>query len=170
MNRLSNPGFAGLAVVLALGFAAPADAATKERKIVQNPTGICDALSPASDSDLRRQPTAIKNVSPTNANVVVNCSIYADEFGSDPTQVFVYFTNGSTANRTVNCTLHSGSTYYGVTTVTKSFVLEPGEMTFHYWSGFDLTSGVKSMNLSCALPKGVLMHDIGMRYFEDVGE
>ena len=167
-NRL-HTGLAGLAIALSLGFAAPADAVTKERKIVQNPTGVCDALVPASDPDLRRQPTTIKNISPTNANVVVNCSLFSDEYGTDPNQVFVYFTNDAATNKTVVCTLHSGTTYYGVTTINKSFVLEPGQMNFLSWGDLDMPDGDNTMNLSCVLAKGVMMHDIGMRYFEDVG-
>lgn len=169
MTNRMNTALAGLAVVLMCGFAAPAEAVSKERKILQNPTGICDALVPASDPDLRRQPTAIKNISPTNANVVVNCSLFADEYGTSPTQVFVYFKNDSTTNKTVVCTLHSSTLYYGVTTVNDSFVLEPGQTSFLSWGDLDIPDTDESMNLSCVLAKGVMMHDIGMRYTEDVG-
>jgi hypothetical protein len=167
MNLKTTAGVAGLALALAAG---SASAVTIERKPMQNATGLCDALIPSADSKLRRGPTYIKNIATEELSVIVACSAPGDDYATGLLQFFAYFRNDSTITRTISCTMYAGSTYYGVTTSTKSVALAPGELYYLSWlPNTEFPAAAFQGNVQCSLPRGTSIHEVGYKYRENVG-
>lgn len=159
---------AGVAALLA-GIPQHASAATRERLLMQNAPGICDAVNPVSDTKLTRYSIGLRNIS--TSGVSIGCSMLGDENAAGPaSQVFIYFKNHAASARSVSCTLAT-TPYWGVSYSTKTLVLPAGVDDFIDWAPGDYPSNDHSMvmNLTCTLPPGVSAREIATRYNEDVG-
>ena len=155
-------------LVLALGVALDAQAVTRPRADFQISTGLCDAVSPAQDTSLRRNATGIQNVS--TAYVLIGCSMQGDfNAPSGLVTTYAYFRNPTAANVTVRCTLSAGSQALGFTTSSKSIVVGPGALGAVSWaSPADFPAARRFSNMSCYLPPSVIAGEIVTRYLEDV--
>ena len=157
------------AAVLAFGVATDAHAVALTRTDMQISTGLCDAVSPAQDTSLRRNATGIQNVS--NTYVMIGCSMQGDfNSATGLLSTYAYFRNPTAANVTVRCTLSAGSQLLGFVNSSKSIVVAPGGLGAISWSSpADFPAGNRFSNMSCYLPPSVVAGEIVTRYLENVG-
>jgi len=154
-------------LVLALG-AFDAQAVTRTRTFLQLSTGLCDAVIPSQDTDLRRYSTGIRNIGP--GYVAVACSLLGDDYATGTLgQVFIYFQNHAAASQTVTCTLAAGTPFYGLSYHSKSMVLGAGGTSFLSWTAADYPAGTQFANLTCSMPANSTAQEVALRYDEDVG-
>ena len=158
-----------VAGLLSLGAMSDAAAVSLPRTDMQISTGLCDAVSPAQDTSLRRNATGLQNVS--SAFVLIGCSMQGDFNAATGLQAtYAYFRNPTAANVTVRCTLSAGSQLLGFTTSTKSVVVAPGALGSISWGApADFAATQRFSNMSCYLPPSVIAGEIVTRYLENVG-
>lgn len=162
----------GCALVLASASFA-ADAAVIERQEVRMSADVCQPALPAFDGNIRKRPLAMQNEGTGNA--FVTCA-FGGAFNGVPSQktVTVGFTNITSANITVNCTLVDGQA--GVMNpdyFPKSIVVPPtgAPVTLLMWSAVADNGGVRFTYpaVSCLLPPGSGVQVTNHTYDEEIG-
>lgn len=134
-----------------------------ERLEITNATGLCQGALPNFESNLRKRPSGVINVSSTNA--FVSCSTTQNFFppaGAGPAESLgVVLTNPTAAPVTVACTMVAGLNYVGFMSpmqYPKSFTVPAGQSFEGQWTVQGDNAGQPfpaSLNLSCNLPSGV---------------
>jgi hypothetical protein len=158
-----------IATATVLGISVDASAAEVPRNMMGNAPGLCQAVSPANDDKLRSYAIRLSNVS--SSNVQISCALISNEASANGiTWVYIYFKNGAAVSRTIECTLAAGSQFFGVTYITKSMTLTPGQYSSLSWDQYyDYNSLVKIAGLTCTLPPYTSAHEVGLSYSEYVG-
>ncbi len=167
MTNTTLKAVTAASLVMLLGISQQSLATTKDRKVQQGASGVCDAVYPASDIKLQRLSVGMRNVATTN--VTIACSLWSDDLSTGPlSQVFIYFKNHTTTTKTVSCTLAT-SPFYGLTYRTKTLSVTGGTSDFLTWGPTDYPASTRTANLTCTVPPSFSAQEIGVKYVEDVG-
>jgi hypothetical protein len=150
---------AALAAVTAT-YTPPAHAATS----ASNAAGACQGNLPASDTNLRNRPLAIRNEG--NANAFVSCSVVTPHNAATVNNAVIFMTNVTAAPIDVNCTFIDGGIAPSVVYHPKTVTLPANAMGGLVWTPaeFGLTTFSYYENFSCNLPPGVEMNVVGFDY------
>jgi hypothetical protein len=145
------------AVVLAVGAIPAAHAASSPTLQGQNPTGICNAMSPATEATLRKNPLGIRNHG--TVNNLVACSMPGDDRLDGAFTVSVWLSNETTADMTIDCILVDGDLHQGVESYPKSITLAAGGIQKLTWlvTDYGIARFRSRSNLNCSLPPKSLM-------------
>lgn len=181
-----NNGFKLALLSIAAGLAmqaGTADAAVATQTLAGNAVNYCQAFTPGPANTIRNRVVGSENVGPNTMNVA--CAFHSMYNGdptntSNPTGLWVYFSNNKTADLTVTCTLLTG--YQGSSTtyaVTKSVVIPAGSQadtslswTYEDNPEYDLGAtdlGNQLVGINCTLPVGVVINDTYMDWTMDNG-
>ena len=162
-----------LAAILGLAFAASnAGATMADHNIDSNAVNYCQAFTPGPANTIRNRVVGAENVGTANMNVACNFSSLwnGDENTSNPTSVQIYFSNTSTADITISCTMLTG--WQGASdsyAVTKS-VLVPAKANSDdgynlQWTAVDNPTpdatdlGNALIGINCVLPPHGVLND-----------
>lgn len=149
----------GLAASLVLAAAAipSARAASTPTLMGQNPTGMCNAMSPATEATLRKNPLGIRNHN--TVNNLIGCSLPGDDRLDGAFFVSVWFSNESTADMTIDCILVDGDLHQGVEQYPKSITIPAGGIQKISWLAPDyaIARFRSRSNINCSLPPKGLM-------------
>ena len=134
---------------------------------------VCQPALPAFDGQIRKRPLAMQNEG--TANAFVTCA-FGGAFNGVPSQktVTVGFTNNTSAEITVNCTLADAQA--GVINAEyfpKSIAVPPNNapVALLLWSAVADNGGVRFTYpaVSCLLPPGVGVQVTNHTYDEEIG-
>lgn len=155
----------------------PADAQEqyRPRRLVQLSTGVCDALAPATDPQLLREPTGLRNTSANPARIA--CSLLADlstlgyPAGNDGLRSFgITFRNPTAAAVNVQCTASVGRQLTGfVNNAQAVAVPAAGTATINWIIGVHYPANRLPGNFQCTLPQAIIAGETYSTYFEAVG-
>jgi hypothetical protein len=142
-----------------------------ERLELTNATGLCQGALPNFETNLRKRPSGVLNIS-TTTNAFVSCSttqnFFLTETGSAAVLLGALLTNATAAPVNVSCTMVTGLNYLGFESPTqypKTFTVPANSSIEGVWSTEDDNGGEPfpaSLNLSCNLPAGI---EIGSVYW-----
>ncbi len=172
MSSQPHPHRSIAAIACALAMAAAGDAAqavVRSHVTLVTAPGLCQAALPSFEGLIRKRPLAIQNEGATTA--FVGCSLPTQ---GDITGATVYLSSIDGAAHTVSCTGVSG---YASNVATPSYaaktisVAANGAPQGAFWSTADFGGGARFpyyyFSLQCALPPGVGMNDLELRYNEE---
>lgn len=147
----------------------------RPRRLVQISTGVCDAFAPATDPQLLREPTGLRN---TSANPVrIACSLLADlstlgyPAGTDGLRSFgITFRNPTAAAVNVQCTASVGRQLTGFLNNAQAVAIPAGGTATINWNiGVHYPANRLPGNMQCTLPPGNIAGETYSTYFEAVG-
>ena len=146
--------------VAAMTHTLPAHAAVS----ASNAAGSCQGNLPASDTNLRNRPLAIKNEGSSNA--FVTCSVTTPHNQDTVDDAVVILTNTTAAAINVSCTFVDGGLQPNVAFYPKTVTLAPNAFTPIIWTPeeFSLTTFSAFANFSCNVPPGVELNVVGVDY------
>ncbi len=136
-------------LVVAMAFTSMTDVSAEEYH--QNATGVCQSNLPASDTNIRKRPTAIRNEGTGSA--FVSCSTM-NLLGNEVTTVGIRINNAGATPATINCTMVNGRQSFAPTFFPKSAIFAPGGNNFIIWTAAADNGGVNFddlINFSCTL-------------------
>jgi hypothetical protein len=151
-------------------YAETACAAMTERSYQQNAAAYCQGALPAFAGTLRARPLGLGNEG--NAGAFVTCSYtFAGDFFNPTKRLYLFFTNNTAANLTINCTGVFGTQRTSPVFIPKSVVVAPGVNAQMQFTAAN--SGVADLeapaNVSCSLPPGVVMLDSEIAFDVEIG-
>ena len=160
---MKSVAIAATSLALALAAALSPEVSAIERLEVTNAAGVCQGALPNFETNLRKRPSGIVNVS-TTTNAFVSCSttqnFFPPEGAGNAEALGIVLTNPTAAPVTVACTMVAGLNYAGFMSpmqFPKSFEIPAGDAFEATWdsddNGGDPLPG--SLNVSCNLPAGV---------------
>ena len=172
-----------LASALGLLFTAGNSAATAyEFGQQSNAVNFCQGFVPSAANSLRNRAVGVENVGSAAVNVACNLGGVYNSNGSEaPYSLDVYFSNNSSADITVSCSLLTG--YQGdpdAYVSTKSVVVPAGATSYDeydiYWDSTDnpvpdsTDLGSDLIGINCTLPHGGVINDMYMDQILDDGQ
>jgi hypothetical protein len=172
-------GLLSVGVALALQ-SGNAQAVVATHLIRANAVNYCQAFTPGPANTVRNRVVGSENVGPSVMNVACDFHTVANGAAgaTPPTQLYVYFSNNSGADFTVNCSLLTG--YQGSSSayvVTKSVLVPAGAQATNYlqWSAADnpvagsTNLGNYLLGVNCTLPVGAVINDTYLYWNMDNG-
>ena len=137
-------------LVVAMVVMSMADVSAEEYQ--QNATGVCQGNLPASDTNIRKRPTAVRNEGTGNA--FVNCSTM-NLIENEVTTAAVHVNNAGAASATISCTMVNGRQSFDPAFFPKTRDLPAGASGFMIWTAAGDNGGANFqdlINFSCLLP------------------
>jgi hypothetical protein len=133
-----------------------------------NATGSCQGNLPASDTNIRKRPLAIKNEGGTAS--FVSCSVTTPHNPESVDNAVVYLTNTNASPVDVSCTFVDGPAAALATFHPQTLTLDPGIFTAMLWEpeDFQLTTFSIWANFTCNLPPGVEINIVGHDFTDAV--
>ena len=178
MKTSSHSITVGVAMLVAGTLSSPATLAATLRTTIYNGASMCAPALPVGQPQISVRPYGIYNNGP-NANYV-SCSFPIEVFadiktdtvaGTTGPHLYLSFWNVTTLSRTVNCAV-TGGTRDGTGNISDSSslsrVLPAGAKNFVASPYLDRKTQYGIVNVSCLLPPGVELHEIGVHQY-DVG-
>lgn len=180
MNNGLKLGIVALATSLALA-GGDASATSASYEYSSNAVNYCQAFTPGPANTIRNRVVGSENVGTATMNVACNFgSITNGAAGqTNPTAIYVYFSNTSAAAITVNCSLltsYMGSSSAYV--VSKSVEIPAHSTTADYsleWTWEDNPDqpatdlGDSLVGINCTLPHGAVINDTYVQQTMDNG-
>ncbi|MBC7991386.1 MAG: hypothetical protein H7Y19_17650 [Luteimonas sp.] len=158
------------AVFAAASFAPSAEAAPVNRDSFGTAAGLCTPAFGPSETAIRKRPLSVQNEGTTNA--FVTCSFMTE----GPVSVaYVYVNSYDAAVHTITCTGVNGYTSRPTNAYVPKSIDAPADGSQEYieWvpTDFGGTTVFPSsyFSVSCALPPGAGVNDIGMVYSVEIG-
>lgn len=147
----------------------------RPRRLVQISTGVCDAIAPATDPQLLREPTGLRNNSGNPVRIA--CSLLADmstlgyPAGTDGLRSFgISFRNPTAAAVNVQCTASVGRQLTGFVNSAQAVAVPAGGTATIMWTiGVHYPANRLPGNLQCTLPPATIAGETYSNYFEAVG-
>lgn len=158
--------------VFCVAACAAVNADTRERRHLQNASGVCQAALPAFEGQVRKRPLAIQNESGSTA--FVSCSLVGtSNFGTGVSTAELGLINNSGSPANATCTLVSG-----IANSTNQYFTRTVSVPTTGWRNVGWTdvddNGGQNFNLavsaSCSLPPGVGISYTITYYDEDIGD
>ena len=142
--------------------APPAYAATS----ASTASGSCQGNLPASDTNLRNRPLAIKNEGSSSA--FVSCAVQTPYNPESVDAAVVFVTNTTAAAINVSCTYVDGGLAPSVVFHPKTVAVPANAVVPIIWepAEFALTTFSAYANFSCNVPPGVELNVVGVDYTE----
>ncbi|MBC7989294.1 MAG: hypothetical protein H7Y19_06900 [Luteimonas sp.] len=142
--------------------APPAFAATS----ASTASGSCQGNLPASDTNLRNRPLAIKNEGSSAA--FVSCAVPTPYNPESVDAAVVFVTNTTAAAINVSCTYVDGGLQPNVVFHPKTVAVPANAFAPIIWepAEFSLTTFSLYANFSCNVPPGVELNVVGLDYTE----
>lgn len=168
-----------VAACLALN-AEDAAAGVTQHSSVANAVNYCQAFTPGPANTIRNRVVGSENVGPNTMNVA--CNFHSVNNGAltatNPTSLWMYFSNNSGAPITISCTLMTG--WQGSPTayaVTKSVEVGAGSQAVKFlnWTAVDNPTpgatdlGNRLVGVNCTLPVGAVINDTYVNWNMDNG-
>lgn len=147
----------------------------RPRRLVQISTGVCDSLAPATDPQLLREPTGLRNTSANPTRIA--CSLLADmstlgyPAGTDGLRSFgISFRNLGAAAVNVQCTASVGRQLTGFVNNAQAVAVPAGGTATIMWTvGVHYPANRLPGNFHCTLPPATIAGETYSNYFEAVG-
>lgn len=165
------PAFALAVLISASCVSTEARGVTVSRKLITNPTGICQSSLPVFDGVIRKRPLAVQNEG--DALSFVTCSFTSQGIFSS---VDVYFSSNDNAAHSIECTGVSGyqSSQLNEYVVKQVDVPASGAQKLITWQGSDFANSPTDLpsarfSILCKLPPGAGINDSELKYTQDVG-
>ena len=136
-------------LIVAMAFMPMADISAEEYH--QNATGVCQGNLPASDTNIRKRPTAVRNEG--TGNSFVNCSTM-NLLENEVTIAGIRLNNAGATPATISCTMVNGRQSFDPAFFPKSREFAAGESGFIAWTAAADNGGVNFqdlINFSCLL-------------------
>jgi len=136
-------------LVVAMAVIPMADVSAEQYQ--QNATGVCQGNLPASDTNIRKRPTAVRNEG--TGNSFVNCSTM-NLFDNEVTTAGIYVNNAGATPATISCTMVNGRQSFAPAFFPKSAEFPAGTSGFIIWTAAGDNGGVNFqdlINFSCLL-------------------
>lgn len=169
---------AGAAALVLMLQAANADAVVSEHRFSANAVNFCQAFTPGPSNTLRARVVGLENVG--TVPIAVACSMLTLSNGAllveNPRRLVASFSNRTATPVTVGCTLLTGyDGEPGAYAVNKSITVPASSRSFVEWTQADnptagaLSLGNNQVGINCTLPPNVIMTDMHLYWFMDIG-
>jgi hypothetical protein len=169
MNPMPKLAMTTVALATCLSVARPASALTASRDQWDQAGAACQLVAPTTSSKVRQQAGGMRNEGTTSEYVICQ---YASTSGTFSLAV-IDFTSIDGMDHTLKCTAMRGTPSHVPAYSTKSVSTKDNFYPEIFWVPADFGEtddfGNSLFSVTCLLPSGISLVDIGARYTEDVG-
>jgi hypothetical protein len=169
MKTLPKIAIVVVASAACISVVRPASAITSSRDQWDQAGSACQLVAPTTSSKVRQQAAGMRNEGTTSEYVICQ---YASTSGTFSLAV-IDFTSIDGMDHTLKCTAMRGTTSHVPAYSTKSVSTKDNLYPEIFWVPADFGEtddfGNSLFSVTCLLPSGISLVNIGARYTEDVG-